>query len=305
MNNTETNNGGVGEKNTEKTVSTVGNGNAMNNTQTSVASETQALKAVEQHRYMEHVRRSRIIQGIAHWIVLVLSLALIVFISYDTFNDIPFLQNKVYMTFQFWVCVVFMADFIIELSVSLDKKRYVATHILFFLISIPYLNLLQMTGWLTDVTTQQLYFLRFIPLVRGAYALAMVVGALSQNKATNLLTSYAAILFSIIYFLSLIFYEQELPINSDVTDYWDALWWALMNVTTIGCDINPMSVAGQVCAVVLAASGMMMLPLFTVFVTSLVKDHYTRQKQRETEIREAFESSMMRHDEKKLDRQNK
>lgn len=260
------------------------------------------LKAHEQERYNRRMRASRITSGIAHWIVLALSLALIVFISYDTFAGIPFLQNKTYMSFQFWVCMVFMADFILELSTSMDRRRYVATHIFFLLISIPYLNIFQMTGMLTEITAQQLYFLRFIPLVRGAYSLAMVVGALSSNRALNIITSYAAILLSIIYFLSLIFYEQEKPVNSDVSEYWDALWWALMNVTTIGCDINPMTVAGQVCAVVLAASGMMMLPLFTVYVTSLVKNHNARSRERAEEIERAFEQSSLRHDEKKLNK---
>ena len=262
--------------------------------------EVAVLAAREQQRYLERVRRARLIGGVAHWIVLALSLALIVFISYDTFAEIPFLRNSTYMTFQFWVCVVFMLDFFIELTVSLDKKRYLLTHILFFLISIPYLNIFQITGLLTDITAQQLYFLRFIPLVRSAYALAMVVGTLSQNRATNLLTSYAAILFSIIYFLSLIFYEQEKPVNSDVTCYWDALWWTCMNVTTIGCYINPMTYAGQVSGVILAASGMLMLPLFTVFVTSVVKNHYQEQEKRNEEIETAFERTRLHHDEKKL-----
>lgn len=250
--------------------------------------------------FHKRLRQDRIISAVAHWIVLALSLALIAFISYDTFAGIQFLQNTVYMTFQFWVCVIFMLDFVIELIFSTDRWRYLRTHIFFLLISIPYLNIFQMTGVLTELSAQDLYFLRFIPLVRGAYSLAMVVGALSSNRALNIIASYAAILVSIIYFLSLIFYEQEKPINSDVTEYWNALWWALMNVTTIGCDINPMSVAGQICAVVLAASGMMMLPLFTVYVTSLVKSHNERNRQRAKEIENAFENSSIKHDEKNL-----
>lgn len=261
---------------------------------TTSASDAMALHA--QTHYDEHLRRQSIIRSVAHWVVLILSLALISFISYDTFAGIAFLQNDVYMTFQFWVCVVFMADFVVELCVAVDRKRYLFTHIVFFLISIPYLNLLHMTGLLTDITAQQLYFLRFIPLVRGAYALAMVVGALSRNRATTLLTSYVAMLLSIIYFLSLIFYEQEMPVNSEVSGYWDALWWALMNVTTIGCDISPMTVAGQVCAVVLASSGVLMLPLFTVYISSRLKSHYARQQKREEQTRIAFEEEWKRKD---------
>lgn len=73
-----------------------------------------------------------------------------------------------------------------------------------------------------------------------------------------------------------------------------------MNVTTIGCYINPMTYAGQVSGVILAASGMLMLPLFTVFVTSVVKNHYQEQEKRNEEIKTAFERTRLHHDEKKL-----
>lgn len=83
---------------------------------------------------------------ISHGIVLILSLLLIVYISYDTFEDIPFLSNHTYMTFQFWVCVVFLADFFIELIMSYDKKKYLKSRWFFFLISIPYLNIVNLTN---------------------------------------------------------------------------------------------------------------------------------------------------------------
>lgn len=233
------------------------------------------------------LRHRHIIAGTAHWVVLLLSLALIVFISYDTFSNINFLESHRYMTFQFWVCMIFLLDFFLEWAMAENKKRYLSTHFCFFLISIPYLNIISL--YHIQFSHQVLYFIRFIPLVRGAYSLAMVVGYFSSNKAMNLIASYAAILLSIIYFASLIFYDQEKGVNSDVTDYWSALWWACMNVTTIGCYINPLTIAGKVSAVVLAASGMMMLPLFTVYVTQLVKDYNDRNRRIETLLHNALD----------------
>ena len=266
-----------------------------NNTHTHATAAYADMNPRAEARYRELTRRARIAIGIAHWVVIALSVALITFISYDTFNNIPFLDNRVYMTFQFWVCVIFMADFFMELALRIDKKRYLATHFLFFLISIPYLNIISLMH--LDLSHQALYFIRFIPLVRGAYSLAMVVGYLSSNRAVNILTSYTAILFSIVYFASLIFYEQERPINSDVTDYWSALWWACMNVTTIGCYITPMSVAGKICGAVLAASGMLMLPLFTVFVTNRVKSYNQRSRNQRMLLEKAFNEKFMRKEE--------
>lgn len=48
------------------------------------------------------------LMDILRWIIIILSVLLIVFISVDTFKGINFLENHRYMTFQFWVCVIFM-----------------------------------------------------------------------------------------------------------------------------------------------------------------------------------------------------
>ena len=53
--------------------------------------------------------------------------------------------------------------------------------------------------------------------------------------------------------------------------YGDALWWAFMDVTTVGSNIIAVTVTGRVLSVLLAALGMMMFPIFTVYVTSLVQ----------------------------------
>lgn len=227
-------------------------------------------------------KRKRIILTIAHIIVLILSLSLIVFISYDTFSNIPFLKNQTYMTFQFWVCIVFLADFVLELCYSDDKKRYIRYHWFFLLISIPYLNIINMTG--IEFAPETLYYIRFIPLIRGAYALAVVVGDFSTDRAISLIAQYAVILLSIIYFSSLIFYYVEKSVNSNVNTYWDSLYWAFMNVDTVGSDITAVTVIGKIMTIVLALSGMMMLPLFTVYITAKVKEYNERHRERQAEV---------------------
>ena len=53
--------------------------------------------------------------------------------------------------------------------------------------------------------------------------------------------------------------------------YGDALWWAFMDVTTVGSNIIAVTATGRVLSVLLAALGMMMFPIFTVYVTSLIQ----------------------------------
>lgn len=232
-------------------------------------------------------RDKRILRTSLYVLVLLLSLALIVYISIDTFTNVNFLENRNYMRFQLLVCVVFMIDFFVELALADDKWKYVRRHWFFFLLSIPYLNIIEMFN--ISISHQELYFIRFIPLARGALALSIVIGYMTTNRISSLLMSYIVILLSVIYFASLIFLEKEQPVNNMVPNYGAALWWACMDATTIGSNIYPVTVVGKILAVILAGMGMMMFPLFTVYVTNMVqrynKKHFPKIFQSEFDDR--------------------
>ncbi|MDE5643762.1 MAG: two pore domain potassium channel family protein [Muribaculaceae bacterium] len=213
----------------------------------------------------------RRIRSWLHAVVLVLSLALILFISYDTFTHRPFLNNHVYMTFQFWVCVVFILDFFIQLYIAENRWKFFRRYLLFLLISIPYLNIITHTGMV--LTNQQLYLVRFIPLVRAAAALAIVISFVSKNKITGMFATYISIMVLVVYFASLIFLQREQGVNPDITGYWTSLWWCCLETTTIGAPINPVTPTGKILAFVLSGMGMIMFPLFTVYLTELVRKY--------------------------------
>lgn len=206
-----------------------------------------------------------------HLAVLVLSVLLIIFISVDTFHGIDFYYQSKFMHFQVWICMAFILDFFIELFMSHNKWHYFKSRFIFLIVSIPYQVLLM--HYRIQLPEEVLYVIRYMPLIRGGYALAIVVGWLTYNKVAGLFFTYIIILFSTVYFASLTFYLFEHPVNPGVTNYKDALWWAAMDVTTVGSNISAMTGVGRVLSVVLAAMGMMMFPIFTVYVTNLVTRH--------------------------------
>ena len=59
-----------------------------------------------------------------------------------------------------------------------------------------------------------------------------------------------------------------------LTDYGDALWWAWMNVTTVGAAIFPVTAVGKVVCVLLPIVGMIFFPIFTVYISQ----YYTGKK---------------------------
>ncbi|MDE6352112.1 MAG: two pore domain potassium channel family protein [Muribaculaceae bacterium] len=207
-----------------------------------------------------------------HVTVLILSVLLIVYMSYDTFHNVMFLENDNYMNFQLFVCVVFILDFFVELFIADDKWSYTKRRLVFLILSIPYLNLIH--HYQIQLSSDALYFVRFIPMARGALALSIVLGYISSNKITSLFTSYISIMLLITYFASLIFFDREHLVNPDVTSYGTALWWCGMEVTSLGCDIYPVTVAGKILSVVLSFMGMIMFPLFTVYLTNVIKNRH-------------------------------
>ena len=120
------------------------------------------------------------IYGILHIFILLMSLFLVISISIDTFHNIPFLNQGSYLKIQFWICMFFLFDFLLEFFLSKEKGRYFTSHFIFLLVSIPYLNIIDF--YHITFSPEISYFLRFIPLLRGGYALAIVVGWLLRRR---------------------------------------------------------------------------------------------------------------------------
>lgn len=219
-------------------------------------------------RQLNEFFRDKGIFIILHIIILLLSVLLVVMISVDTFNGVEFYEQPKFQKWQFWICVVFMADFFIELFLSDNKRHYIVTHIVFLIVAVPYQTIMYHYGW--HLSRELEYLIRYMPLIRGGYAMAIVVGWFTSNRATGLFFSYIITLLSTVYFASLTFYLFEHGVNPLVHKYNDALWWAAMDVTTVGSNIVAVTGVGRVLSVLLAALGMMMFPIFTVYVTNLL-----------------------------------
>lgn len=220
---------------------------------------------------LNHIFKKRGIYDCLHLLILALSIFLVICISIDSYKNEAFYKVPQFMKVQLWICVVFLADFFIEYFLSPDKKHYLATRFIFFLVSVPYNAIISHYGW--EFSPMLTYCIRYIPLIRGGYAMSIVVSWFTYNKATGLFISYLMTLLFTIYFSSLAFFLFEKGINPLVKTYGDAVWWAFMDATTVGSNIVAVTTVGKVLSVLLAAVGMMMFPIFTVYVTNILTKH--------------------------------
>jgi voltage-gated potassium channel len=72
----------------------------------------------------------------------------------------------------------------------------------------------------------------------------------------------------------------EVNANPMVQNFWDCLWYSCMTATTAGCSIQAVTTIGKVISVLLAFAGMMLLPVFTVYLTDIIRTgHITRNSE--------------------------
>lgn len=208
-----------------------------------------------------------------HLVVILLAMLLITLITIDTLRDISFLADETYLKVQFWCCIFFLFDIAVEIFFSENRWKSLRSHALFILVSIPYLNIIHHFG--ISLMPEWQYVLRFVPMLRAAYVFAIVTGVTASSRwISTMFSTYITVLIMIVYFCSLIFFVSEHYVNPMVVDYWSSLWWSVMSLTTAGSSIHAVTLTGRVLGVVLSAGGLILFPVFTVFLT----DKYSGNK---------------------------
>ncbi len=174
-----------------------------------------------------------------------------------------------YLVVQFIVCLIFLMDFFVHFSVADNKGRYFARNLIFLIVSIPYLNIIDLSN--IPLTRDWLMGIGAIPLARAYVALYVVIRWLVSRGVKQLLVAYIATVVVCTYIAALIFFDYEVNVNTHLDGFGNALWWAWMSVTTVGAAIFPVTTIGKILAAFLPLLGMLMLPIFTTYVLSIYK----------------------------------
>lgn len=179
---------------------------------------------------------------------------------------------KIYSWAMLVVCIIFIVDFFTLMYNSEHPIRFFARNFMMLVLSIPYHFIVERAGIV--LSYKGTLVLSGVIMLRAVMALYFTLRWLIEGRATRLLWAYIATVVICTYFSALFFYEYEAPVNSSVESFGDALWWACMNMTTVGAEIFPVTAIGKIICVILPIIGMAMFPVFTVYVTSL----YDRQR---------------------------
>ena len=198
---------------------------------------------------------------------LIAGIALLVGVSVEVLTGNHHTYSEWYMWLQLVVCIIFIIDFASALVAQDTKHHYYILNLLSLIVSIPYLNIL---GWL-DVPLDRgvAVTVAALPLLRSFVAMGVVVKWFINGKANRLFGAYLFTVVCFTYLAALMFFDYEVGVNEKLNGFGNALWWAWMNVTTVGAAIFPVTAVGKVLAVLLPALGMMFFPIFTIYVTNM------------------------------------
>ena len=165
------------------------------------------------------------------------------------------------------VCLIYCLDFFVLMAHAERPMHFFVRNAYILFLSIPYHALAVYLAIDLSHTAQMV--MSGVVVLRSVMALYITLRWLIERRTTRLLWAYIATVVLSSYVAALLFYEYEAPVNHDVANFGDALWWSWMNLTTVGAEIFPVTALGKTLCVLLPILGMAMFPVFTVYVTSL------------------------------------
>ena len=197
------------------------------------------------------------------------SLLLLLSLSLDIVHRKSYTLSPMVEELQLVVCMIFIIDYIVQTMMSRNPKRYFWRNIVLLLVSLPYLNLMVWGG--ADLPKGVYIFLKCLPMVRGAVGIYMLIKYITHSRVSAIMWSYIVLIVLVTYNSSLVFYAYEEVVNHAVEGFGTALWWAGLNVTTVGAPLFAVTPIGKILTVLLPGLGMVLFPLLTVYVTHLVQ----------------------------------
>ncbi|MGB9927768.1 MAG: potassium channel family protein [Methanosarcina sp.] len=175
------------------------------------------------------------------------------------------------------IWIIFILDFLIELSISPDKKKYLRTNWLVVLsLFLPAIRILRLFSAfrILKVTT----FVRSLNLARVLSSFNRSIRTVKQIIKQRGL-EYILLLTILITFIGAAgMYDFERP---GLNSYWDALWWTAMIMTTIGSDYWPRTPEGRILTLMLSIYAFSIFGYITAAFASLLVGKDTKTSSNE------------------------
>ena len=159
------------------------------------------------------------------------------------------------------VCVIFLADFFVQLLSAKNKLHYLRWGWIDLVSSIPMLPILRW-GRLVRV-------IRVVRLLRGIRASKILSNVIFAHRAKGALATATLLCLVLTVFGSVTILHVETDPTSNIRTPSDAVWWSLATIATVGFgDKYPVTAEGRALGVLLMIGGIGLFGTFTGYLAT-------------------------------------
>jgi voltage-gated potassium channel len=195
--------------------------------------------------------------------MVVLSIYVLIALYVDfTFDLDPSTKSMIDMV-DFIICIIFQGDFFYRLYKAPSKREFLKWGWIDFVASIPWFNSFR--------SAKMIRAFRILRLLRAFRSIKILYQYLFKNRSQNTFVTVAVISCFLALVGSMAIFNLEKDVaSSNIKTASDAIWWAVVTVTTVGYgDRYPVTDSGRVIAAILMTAGVGLFGTFTGFIASL------------------------------------
>ncbi|MGD8112078.1 potassium channel family protein [Vibrio sp. NTOU-M3] len=202
---------------------------------------------------------------------LILSFVALFVVSTLLFAPLQPQTRQVLIGLDFIICSIFLLQLSVDLIRSTDRVQFLKRHWIDFLASLPMIEPLRFA--------RLFHILRVILVLRSGH---YVIHQLLDNRRE---TTLASILLLLVVLLtvgsSMMLMIEGKAANANIQSGGDALWWALVTISTVGYgDHYPVTNGGKILASALIICGVGIFGMISGLITSFITSPTRRQARR-------------------------
>lgn len=170
------------------------------------------------------------------------------------------------------IWMIFIVDYFVRLGLAANKRLFVRHNIL-------------------DMSSMVIPFMRPFLLLVYLARLPWFRGRTGSSLRARIIAYavFAVVMFIFVISLAVFSAERHAP-NATITNYGDAVWWAMETISTVGYgDMVPVTVSGRIFAVMLMLGGMVIVGATTATVISYLNDRVQTAHKRSQDSRHPHE----------------
>jgi voltage-gated potassium channel len=194
--------------------------------------------------------------------ILVLSIIALLVLAVETIFKIDASTRQILEYADYAICAIFFLDFLLMLYKAENKVKYFVTWgWLDLLSSVPVIDSLR---W-----GRAARIMRIFRVLRGIKAARIATKVIIERRAQNVFLAVLLVSIILVAVSSISVLHFETTADRTIKSPEDAVWWALVTITTVGYgDKFPVTTEGRVVAVILMFAGVGLFGTFSGFIAS-------------------------------------